>query len=124
MKVKISHGGKDGFVSYNKYTNEVMVTHPDEIVRNTIRDYLKNPRTFVVPTGNSPDEVGGRAMVEMVPNSSHRGMILALSELKSNTGVDINWEDENNYLDNNIDPNYKADKPIEKSLYIDLGREK
>ena len=128
MKVAIHHDGKEGFVSYNSGNQEIMVTHPDERVRNTVRHYLTHKRHFTIPGSNNLHEVGNRKIVELAPIQNPMSMAMGLCEMSHHTGVHVNWGHEDNRLkelsegiedpkvETNPDPNAKADKPIVKSM--------
>lgn len=114
MKVAIHHQGKEGFIKYNKGNHEIMVTHPDEIVRRGVRKYLNTKREFVVPGSK---HVGDRKVIEGVPNESVDNMLMALTEMHHITGVHVNWGHKDTYIEGvTPDPNAKADKPILKSI--------
>jgi hypothetical protein len=123
MKVAIHHGGDTGFVKYNQGNQEIMVTHPNEQVRNTVRHYLTNSRDFTVAGSKNLDEVGNRMILHTSPNKSAETMQMGLSEMFHHTGVHVNWGHEDNDLGDKKDPNAKADKPILKSLFDDEGYE-
>lgn len=127
MKVAIHHDGKEGFVSYNPGNHEIMVTHPDEKVRNTVRHYLTNDRDFVISGSHSLDQVGNRLIITSKPNANVQHMCMGLSEMFHHTGVHTNWDHKDNNLDDltrlfkmdEPDPNAGADKPITKSIFGD-----
>jgi hypothetical protein len=124
MKVNIHHEGKEGFVKYNKGNHEVMVTHPDEQVRNSVRDYLNTERTFIVNGEDHENVVGNRVPMRMLPTADKHAMTMALCEMFHNTGVHVNWGHEDNDIKDitavdEPDPNAGADKPIVKSLFDD-----
>lgn len=117
MRVAIHHEGKEGFVKYNRGNHEIMVTHPNELVRNTVRHYLNNERTFTVDGASSNNNRGHRMLLRANPNESDYTMKMALTEMFHNTGVHVNWGHEDNDLSEpDVDPNAQADKPILKSV--------
>jgi hypothetical protein len=93
-----------------------MVTHPNELVRNTVRHYLNNERTFIIAGSSNPDHKGHRIPIRANPNESDSHMKMALCEMFHNTGVHVNWGHEDNDLTEQPDPNAQADKPILKSI--------
>ena len=115
MKIAIHHNGKSGFIRYNKGNREIMVTHPNELVRRGVRKYLTTKREFTVPVYNDPNIRGDRSIVELTPNEDTQSMKLALSEMAHHIGVHVNWGHEENIL-GEPDPNAGADKPILKSI--------
>lgn len=122
MKVAIHHNDKHGFVKYNPGNQEVMVTHPDEAVRNTVRHYLTNERTFITAGSSDLDKKGFRVPIYSKPNESVDTITMGLCEMFHNTGVHVNWGHDENELKeitgaNEPDPNAQADKPILKSLF-------
>lgn len=127
MKIAIHHDGKYGFVHYNKGDQEVMVTHPNPKVRNTVRHYLTNERTFIVPGDDNINHKGNRLPVQLMPNKDEGTMQMALCEMFHNTGVHVDWgHEENGYTSTPLsqpDPNAQADKPIVKSVFGDEGYE-
>lgn len=122
MKVAIHHGGKEGFVKYNKGNQEVMVTHPDVKVRNTVSHYLNAHRDFTMGLGDD-NQKGNRDLVYTKPSNSLHDMVMGLCEMHHHTGVTVNWGHEENNLkdmaEEQPDPNAQADKPILKSLFDD-----
>lgn len=121
MKIAIHHGGKNGFVFYDDSNKEVMVTHPDEKVREGVRHYLTNERGFIT-TGLS-GKIGDRMTIAHKPNERKDLMEMALCEMKNSIGIDVNWDHPDNwggtasdYFRDARDPNATADKPIVKGL--------
>jgi hypothetical protein len=128
MKVSIHHEGKNGFIGYNQGNQEVMVTHPNELVRNTVRHYLNTQRDFTVSGSNNLDEKGNRVILHTSPKESGENMMMGLSEMFHHTGVHVDWghkdndfKDMHTHNDTKSDPNSKADKPIVKSIFGDDG---
>jgi len=117
MRVAIHHEGKEGFVRYNKQNKELMVTHPNEAVRNTVRHYLTTERGFTTDIGGSNDpSTGNRMIVYKTPNDNPDDLAQAMSEMHSNTGVHVNWGHEDNDLSSLQSAGTEPDKPILKSL--------
>ena len=113
MKVNIHHEGKSGWVQYDPLGKEVLVSHPNEEVRNTVHHYLSNERRFTMPAS---DKIGHKMMIDATPTDSKGHMDMALSEMYHATGVHVNWGHEEH--DGGL-RNEKADKPILKSLSDD-----
>lgn len=119
MKVAILHEDQYGWVYYDSLNKEVMVSHPNRAVRNTVRHYLNNARPFMFPSSNNLEELGNRIAVEVVPTDNQGYLELALSEMFSNTGVRVDWgkgEDADLDKPEDIDPNSDSNKPIVKSV--------
>ncbi len=120
MKVAITHGGDTGFIRYDEGSRELMVTHPNEKVRNTVRHYLSHTRTFTVPASNDLRLVGNRVQKDLVPRDNKGNMNIALTEMQFHTGVGVDWgyggAPEDPTKDPIVDPNAEADKPILKSI--------
>lgn len=123
MKINIHHEGKEGWVHYDPLGEEVMVTHPNAEVRNTVNHYLTNAKTFTMPAS---EHRGSFMNIQAKPVDSTDFMNMALTEMYHTTGVHVNWGHEDNEEGKGsthkvlqADTNSKADKPIVKSLLDD-----
>lgn len=123
MKVSIHHQGVRGWVTYDPLNKEVMVSHPNELVRKAVRHYLNNEQKFDIPLSHN---IGHKGSILKKPTEDKMYMLMALSQMYHQTGVHVDWGHSENigpYRYDNVldtpDPNTKADKPIVKSLFDD-----
>lgn len=126
MKINIHHEGESGWVQYDPLDKDVMVSHPNELVRNTVRHYLNNERRFTVPASNDPNMIGHRKFLDAKPVDSKDFMDMGLTEMFHETGVHVNWGHKDNIGSDSVKQilgNDEADKPIVKSLLDDKGYE-
>lgn len=87
MKIAIHKDGVEGFVTFKPEGKELMVTHPDEQVRNRVRKYLTTERPFTIPGRNLGQKCDEYHTATEDPNY----MDMALCEMKHRTGVQVNW---------------------------------
>lgn len=91
MKIAIHHGGEHGFVQYDSMNKEVMVTHSNDAVSNTVRHYLSQTRRMTVPASNDPNKIGDRELIDIQPLDSVSNLEMALCEMYHATGVHVSW---------------------------------
>lgn len=108
MRVAIHHEEQYGWVDYDPISKEVMVTHPNELVSNTVRHYLKQDREMTFPANN--EQIGNRIQRVITPLDSASNLEMALVEMFHATGVHVNWSIKEMEEDN-------PDKIISKSLF-------
>lgn len=92
MRVAIHKDGIPGTVKFNVDRGEIMVSHPDEEVRNTVRRYLTTERTFTIPGKH----VGQKWMEDHTPTDHPMYLDMALCEMFHRTGVHVDWSHHDN----------------------------
>lgn len=109
MKVAIHHKDDYGWVEYDSVSKEVMVTHSNEAVKNTVSHYLGEERDITVPIGDEKS-LGDRSIVSIKPLENQSNLEIALTEMYHATGVHVDWG-------KNDDIEEDGDKVIVKSLF-------
>jgi len=97
MRVCIHSKGVRGYVDYNPYTREVLVSHEDSEVRRKVYRYLTTEQEFRV--SGDPSLVGCFDNRRHIPTEASHWVELALCMLNHRTGVHVDWKDEGNYSD-------------------------
>lgn len=94
MKRRIyTDDSREGIVFYDPSTKEVMVTHPDIIVRKLVRRYLTAVHTFAYP---DPDGDTGRIFEKENANESINTIDQALTSMYMSIGVHVDWDSDLN----------------------------
>jgi hypothetical protein len=95
MRVSIyTDDGKRGLVFYDTSTKEVMVSHPDPSVRESVRMYLNNDVSFRMPMGQHR---GAFVDIFEKPTESKSFLEMGLSQMYYTIGVHVDWTSEDNY---------------------------
>jgi len=88
MRIKISHGDSEGFVTYNEKEQEILVDFEDALVQEEVDTYLHTQRSFTIPESNVVDDFR-RDFVYPYENLTY--FELAMSELHAHTDVWVHW---------------------------------
>ena len=99
--------GNEGAILYDEKTEKLTISHPNKDIRDSVRQYLKEPRRF---TDSSGTEIGSRQITIVEPIKANIFMYKALVEMKHEIDVTPVWNDPDNVLPDTKSP-YEADSP-------------
>lgn len=91
MKVNIHYNNKTGTIEWSENLEDIAVDFPDEDIVEEVKEFLNTARTFRIPQSDTVDDF---KEVSARPREGLDFMDLGLSELFAETGIRVEWPEE------------------------------